>query len=70
MASAIILKISHGYDVEDNDDPYVDLADRALVHFCAATAPAPSSSTSYLPVSRFLPRLIAEPAHPLLLHQQ
>ncbi|KAG1851303.1 cytochrome P450 [Suillus subalutaceus] len=28
-AGAIILRISHGYEVKENDDPFVDLADRA-----------------------------------------
>ncbi|KAG1741078.1 cytochrome P450 [Suillus lakei] len=29
-AGAIILRISYGYDVKENNDPFVDLADRAL----------------------------------------
>jgi hypothetical protein len=29
-AGAIILRISYGYDVKENNDPFVDLADRAM----------------------------------------
>ncbi|KAG1864813.1 cytochrome P450 [Suillus subluteus] len=32
-AGAIILRISHGYEVKENDDPFVDLADRAISQF-------------------------------------
>jgi hypothetical protein len=38
-AGAIILKISHGYDVMERNDPYVELADRAMEEFSTATAP-------------------------------
>ncbi|KAG0702321.1 cytochrome P450 [Suillus ampliporus] len=38
-AGAIILRISHGYEVKENDDPFVDLADRALDQFSQSTAP-------------------------------
>ncbi|KAG1851300.1 cytochrome P450 [Suillus subalutaceus] len=29
-AGAVILRISHGYEVKENDDPFVDLADRTV----------------------------------------
>ncbi|KAG2151680.1 cytochrome P450 [Suillus bovinus] len=32
-AGAIILRISYGYEVKDNNDPFVDLADRAMDQF-------------------------------------
>ncbi|KAG0702310.1 cytochrome P450 [Suillus ampliporus] len=38
-AGAIILRISHGYEVKENDDPFIDLADRALDQFSRSTAP-------------------------------
>ncbi|KAG0702315.1 cytochrome P450 [Suillus ampliporus] len=38
-AGAIILRISHGYEVKENNDPFVDLADRALDYFSWSTAP-------------------------------
>ncbi|KAG0702322.1 cytochrome P450 [Suillus ampliporus] len=36
---AIILRISHGYDVKEDNDPFVDLADRAVDQFLRFTAP-------------------------------
>ncbi|KAG1892828.1 cytochrome P450 [Suillus subluteus] len=38
-AGAVILRISHGYEVKENNDPFVDVADRALVQWSRATAP-------------------------------
>ncbi|KAG1747567.1 cytochrome P450 [Suillus lakei] len=38
-AGAIILRISHGYEVKENNDPFVDLADRALDNLSQAAAP-------------------------------
>jgi hypothetical protein len=38
-AGVIILKISHGYEVQEGHDPFVDLADQALQQFSASTAP-------------------------------
>ena len=37
-AGAIILRISHGYEVKEHDDPFVDLADRAVDQFSKSTA--------------------------------
>lgn len=37
-AGAIILRISYGYEVKENNDPFVDLADRAMEEFSRATA--------------------------------
>ncbi|KAF8843183.1 cytochrome P450 [Paxillus ammoniavirescens] len=36
-AGAIILRISHGYQVKENQDPFVDLADKAVDQFSAST---------------------------------
>ncbi|KAG2141325.1 cytochrome P450 [Suillus clintonianus] len=38
-AGAIILRISHGYEVKEKNDPFIDLADRAMDQFSRATAP-------------------------------
>ncbi|KAG1746004.1 cytochrome P450 [Suillus paluster] len=37
---AIILRISHGYEVKENDDPFVDLAYRALDQLSQSVAPS------------------------------
>ncbi|KIJ70462.1 hypothetical protein HYDPIDRAFT_79110 [Hydnomerulius pinastri MD-312] len=37
-AGAIILRISHGYEVKENQDPFIDLADKAVEQFSASTA--------------------------------
>ncbi|KAG2141303.1 cytochrome P450 [Suillus clintonianus] len=36
---AIILRISHGYEVKENNDPLIDLAERAMDQFSRSTAP-------------------------------
>ncbi|KAG1850378.1 cytochrome P450 [Suillus subalutaceus] len=36
-AGAVILRISHGYEVKENDDPFVDVADRALDQWSRVT---------------------------------
>ncbi|KAG2158981.1 cytochrome P450 [Suillus bovinus] len=36
---AVILRISHGYEVKENIDPFIDLADRALYQLSVVTAP-------------------------------
>ncbi|KIK36152.1 hypothetical protein CY34DRAFT_538031 [Suillus luteus UH-Slu-Lm8-n1] len=38
-AGAVILRISHGYEVKENDDPFIELADRVLYQWSRATAP-------------------------------
>ncbi|KAG1792192.1 cytochrome P450 [Suillus plorans] len=38
-ATAVILRISHGYEVKENDDPFVDLAERVMAEWSRATAP-------------------------------
>lgn len=39
MTSSIILKISHGYSVKDNDDPLVEMANRAMRNISVVTSP-------------------------------
>ena len=38
-AGAIILRISHGYEVKETTDPFVTLADEATEQFSRSTAP-------------------------------
>ena len=38
-AGAVILRISHGYEVKEHNDPFVELADQATEQFSLATAP-------------------------------
>ncbi|KAF8909685.1 cytochrome P450 [Gymnopilus junonius] len=38
-AGAVILRISHGYEVKEKDDPFVTLADLATEQFSLSTAP-------------------------------
>jgi hypothetical protein len=38
-AGAIILLISHGYEVKETNDPFVELANQATEQFSIATAP-------------------------------
>ncbi|KAG2058823.1 cytochrome P450 [Suillus hirtellus] len=38
-AAAVILRISHGYEVKENDDPFVDLAERVMGEWSRASAP-------------------------------
>ncbi|KAG2064898.1 cytochrome P450 [Suillus decipiens] len=38
-ASAVILRISHGYEVKENNDPFVNLANSVTEHCSQATAP-------------------------------
>ncbi|KAG1745658.1 cytochrome P450 [Suillus lakei] len=38
-AGAVILRISHGYEVKENDDPFLDLAKRVFADGSRATAP-------------------------------
>ena len=52
-AGAVILKISHGYNVEDDDDPLVEMADRATNNFSVVTMPG-NFLVDVLPICTFL----------------
>lgn len=52
-AGAIILRISHGYDVQEGDDPFVSLADKATEQFSLSTAPG--LVVNLFPALRYLP---------------
>ncbi|PFH50869.1 hypothetical protein AMATHDRAFT_60362 [Amanita thiersii Skay4041] len=51
---AIILRISHGYEVEEGDDPFVAMADTATEHFSLSTNPG-TFIVNVLPSLRHLP---------------
>ncbi|KAG5723754.1 O-methylsterigmatocystin oxidoreductase [Termitomyces sp. T112] len=53
-AGAVILRISHGYEVKENNDPFVDLADKATYQFSLATAPG-AWLVDVLPILRHVP---------------
>ncbi|KAF8814215.1 cytochrome P450 [Phlegmacium glaucopus] len=53
-AGAIILRISYGYEVKEKDDPFVTLADEALLQFSLATAPG-SFLVDIFPPLKYLP---------------
>ncbi|KAF9227082.1 cytochrome P450 [Gyrodon lividus] len=53
-AGAIILKISHGYSVKDGNDPFVEMADQAMVNFSLVTTPG-GFLVDLIPVLRYLP---------------
>jgi hypothetical protein len=38
-AGAIILRISHGYEIKETNDPFIDIADEAVHQFSLSTAP-------------------------------
>ncbi|KAF9225799.1 cytochrome P450 [Gyrodon lividus] len=54
MAGAIILVISHGYEVQDEDDPYLATAEDALSYFSRTTSAEPFL-VDILPFLRYLP---------------
>ncbi|KAG5716246.1 O-methylsterigmatocystin oxidoreductase [Termitomyces sp. T112] len=53
-AGAIILRISHGYEVKENNDPFVKLADQATYQFSLATTPG-AWLVDVLPILRHVP---------------
>ncbi|KAK0469239.1 cytochrome P450 [Desarmillaria tabescens] len=53
-AGAIILHISHGYDIEEENDPFVTLADQATDQFSVSTAPG-GFLVNHIPALRHVP---------------
>ncbi|KAG6808632.1 hypothetical protein H0H93_016669, partial [Arthromyces matolae] len=53
-AGAIILRISHGYEVKDHNDPLVELADKAMEQFSISMAPG-AFLVDVLPILRHIP---------------
>ena len=59
-AGSVILRISHGYQVKENRDPFVEIADKATEQFSLATAPG-GFLVDLIPackLTRFLPFVI------------
>lgn len=53
-AGAIILRISHGYEVKENNDPFIDLAEKATEQFSLATTPG-GFLVDFVPALRYVP---------------
>ncbi|KAF8077583.1 cytochrome P450 [Lyophyllum atratum] len=53
-AGAIILRISHGYEVKETGDPFIELADKATEQFSLSTAPG-GHLVDVLPFLRHIP---------------
>ncbi|KXN92569.1 O-methylsterigmatocystin oxidoreductase [Leucoagaricus sp. SymC.cos] len=53
-SGAIILHISHGYEVKESDDPLVELADTALGQFSLSMAPG-GFVVNLVPLLRYIP---------------
>ncbi|KAJ7638494.1 cytochrome P450 [Roridomyces roridus] len=53
-AGAIILRISHGYVVKENNDPFVQLAEKATEQFALSTAPG-AFMVDLIPALRHVP---------------
>ncbi|KAF8211494.1 cytochrome P450 [Mycena galopus ATCC 62051] len=54
-AGAIILRISHGYEVKETNDPFVHLAEQATEQFSLSTAPG-GFMVDMIPVLRHVPK--------------
>ncbi|KIJ18483.1 hypothetical protein PAXINDRAFT_128630 [Paxillus involutus ATCC 200175] len=54
MMGSVILKISHGYSIKDGDDPFLELAAKAMVNFSLVTTPG-RFLVDLIPVLRYLP---------------
>ncbi|KAG7096665.1 hypothetical protein E1B28_004080 [Marasmius oreades] len=53
-AGAVVLRISHGYEVEESHDPFIQLADLATEQFSMATSPG-QFLVDVVPVLRHVP---------------
>ncbi|KIK93558.1 hypothetical protein PAXRUDRAFT_144832 [Paxillus rubicundulus Ve08.2h10] len=53
-AGAVILKITYGYNVQADEDPFVKLADRAMANISLVTAPG-AFLVDLVPTLRYLP---------------
>ncbi|PPQ79518.1 hypothetical protein CVT25_003400 [Psilocybe cyanescens] len=54
-AGAVILRISHGYEVKESHDPFVEIADLATEQFSLATAPG-AFLVDLIPALRHVPQ--------------
>jgi cytochrome P450 len=53
-AGAIILRISYGYELQGDHDPFVELADKATVQFSLSTAPG-AFLVDFIPFLKYIP---------------
>ncbi|KII86264.1 hypothetical protein PLICRDRAFT_55999 [Plicaturopsis crispa FD-325 SS-3] len=53
-AGAIILLVSHGYEVKGPDDPFIDLANKAIAQFSECTIPG-AFLVDVFPILRYVP---------------
>ncbi|KII86266.1 hypothetical protein PLICRDRAFT_93731 [Plicaturopsis crispa FD-325 SS-3] len=53
-AAAIILHVSHGYEVQEHHDPFIDLADNAVSQFSDCTTPG-AFWVDVAPILRYVP---------------
>ncbi|KAG1763829.1 cytochrome P450 [Suillus occidentalis] len=58
-AGAIILRISYGYQVKENNDPFIDLADHAMDRILQATTPS-AFMVDILPLLTYIPTWFSE----------
>ncbi|KAF8897192.1 cytochrome P450 [Infundibulicybe gibba] len=54
-AGSIILRISHGYDVKEKDDPFIELAEKATEQFSLSTIPG-GFLVDVIPALRHIPK--------------
>ncbi|KAH7888012.1 cytochrome P450 [Phlebopus sp. FC_14] len=54
LSGALILSISHGYEAQIENDPYIKTAETAI-HYFSTTTVAGASVVEFLPILKFLP---------------
>ncbi|KAJ2933474.1 hypothetical protein H1R20_g3643, partial [Candolleomyces eurysporus] len=52
---AVVLKVSYGYEVKENRDPFIELADKATKQFSLATAPG-GYLVDLIPALKYVPK--------------
>jgi hypothetical protein len=74
-AGAIILRVSYGYKVEETDDPFIKISDKAMEEFSLSASPGaflvdifPACNQVVSSVSKTLTKvLICSAPHPILV---
>ena len=54
LTGGIILRLTYGYQVQDGDDPFIDLIEKANSNFNAATVPG-AFLVDFFPILKNLP---------------
>ena len=54
LAGGVILKLTYGYEVQDGEDPFVNLIEGANANFNAATVPG-AFPVDFFPIMKMLP---------------